>query len=233
MNLLVPCLSVVRRGGSGFLSRVLWVGLATLFACSVRPCWAEVPTNVTRVEEDWELVVGEPGIDDTSPQIITAISPTNRIDAEYAVLELNHSTQPDYLDGGVQFQRWFGDFERIYRAPHTQNRLVIPGEKINYTMTMTIENGLLQFGVKNGASQTWGAFGGTSEQWNSSVVSQYANLEGYSPAISTTYSRVGYAANRVQKFSLKEVRYYRNEELMTTGFVDRLKADFQNRQKEV
>ena len=192
-----------------------WRGfLAVLLALSVSPAWAETPTNVTRVEEDWELVVGEPSVDDTSPQIIGFISPTQRIDAECAVLELNHSTQPDYLDGGVQFQRWFGDFERIYRAPHTSNRLAIPGETITYTMTMRIESGLLKFGVRNGTSQTWGNFGGTIEQWNSSVVSPYANLDGYSPAISTKYSRVGYAANRVRKLSLKEVRYYRGDDLL-------------------
>ena len=214
MNLRVGCLSVIGRGRSAFSSRVMWVGLATLLAFSACPCRADTPTNVTRVEEDWELVIGEPNVDDTSPQIITLISPINRIDAECAVLELNHSTQPDYLDGGVQFQRWFGDFERIWRAPYTQNRLAIPGEKINYTMTMKIESGLLQFGVRNGTSQTWGAFGGESEQWNSSVVSQYANLDGYSSAISTKYSRIGYAANRVQKFSLKEVRYYQIDVLI-------------------
>lgn len=205
---------VVRSSASISRLRVLCGSLTALLTLSLSPVWAETPVNVSGVEEDWELVVGEPSVDDTSPQIITFISPTNRIDAEAAVLELNHSTQPDYQDGGVQFQRWFGDFERVYRAPHTQNRLATAGERIKYTMTMKIEDGLLQFGVRNGTSQTWGAFGGTSEQWNSSVVSQYANLDGYSPAISATYSRVGYAANRVQKFSLKEVRYYRNNELI-------------------
>lgn len=188
--------------------------LVAFLALTLGPVWAVEPTDVSRVEEDWVLVIGEPSIDDTSPQIISFISPTQRIDAECAVLELNHSTQPDYLDGGVQFQRWFGDFERIWRTPHTSNRLAIPGETIKYTMTMRIENGLLRFGVRNGTSETWGTFGGTTEQWNSSVVSPYSNLDAYSPAISTKYSRVGYAANRVQKFSLKEVRYYRGDELL-------------------
>ena len=214
MNLPARLLSVVRSSTSISRIRVLCGFLAALLTLSLSSARAETPTNVTGVEEDWELVVGEPSVDDTSPQIISFISPTNRIDAEAAVLELNHSTQPDYLDGGVQFQRWFGDFERIYRAPHTQHRLAIPDEKINYTMTMKIANGLLQFGVRNGTSQTWGTFGGTSEQWNSSVASQYANLDGYSPEISATNSRVGYAANRVQKFSLKEVRYYRDSQLI-------------------
>jgi len=208
------CPVVVRLRASVSRLRTICGSLATLLVLSLSPAWAETPTNVTRVEEDWELVIGEPSTDDTAPQIMSFISPTNRVDAECAVLELNHSTQPDYLDGGVQFQRWFGDFERIWRTPHTQNRLAIPGEKINYTMTMRIESGLLKFGVRNGTSQTWGTFGGTSEQWNSSVASQYANLDSYSPAVSTKYSRVGYAANRVQKFSLKEIRYYRNDELV-------------------
>lgn len=211
--------SVVIGRLSAFISRHSITGLLVL---TVSPVWAETPTNVTRVEEDWELVVGEPSVEDTSPQIITFISPTNRNDAEAAVLELNHSTQPDYLDGGVQFQRWFGDFERIWRDPHTQNRLAIPGEKINYTMTMKIESGLLKFGVMNGTSQTWGTFGGTSEQWNSSVVSQYVNLDAYSPAISAANSRVGYAANRVKKFSLKEVRYYRDNQLIQKDTAEKI-----------
>lgn len=201
--------------------RVLFGGLAVCLLF-LSPLRAETPSNVTRVEEDWELVVGEPSVDDTSPQIINIISPTDRIDAELAVLELNHSTQPDYLDGGVQFQRWFGDFERVYRTPHTTNRLSIPGERIKYTMSMKIEGGLLKFGVRNGTSQTWGHFGGESEQWNSSVLSVYANLDGYSPAISTKYSRVGYAANRVQKYSLKEVRYYNGNQLLQKDTGERI-----------
>ncbi len=213
----VPMVSspVPVRSNASLTRRPLWRGLlAALLALSLGPAWAEEPTNVSRVEEDWVLVIGEPSVDDTSPQIMSFISPTNRIDAECAVLELNHSTQPSYLDGGIQFQRWFGDFERIWRTPHTTNRLAIPGETIQYTMRMSIESGLLKFGVRNGTSETWGTFGGTTEQWNSSVVSPYANLDAYSPAISTKYSRVGYAANRVQKFSLKEIRYYRGDELI-------------------
>lgn len=208
------CPVVVRLRASVSRLRTICGSLATLLVLSLSPAWAETPTDVTRVEEDWELVVGQPSVDDTAPQIMSFISPTQRIDAECAVLELNHSTQPDYLDGGVQFQRWFGDFERIWRAPHTTHRLAIPGERIKYTMTMRIEDGLLTFGVRNGTSQTWGNFGGTSEQWNSSVVSQYANLDAYRPAVSTKYSRVGYAANRVRRYSLKEVRYYRGNDLI-------------------
>ena len=221
MSLFVGCWSVFGRGKFPFSSRVMNAGLA-LLALVASPCRAETPTNVTRVEEDWVLVVGEPSVDDTSPQIMSFISPTGQIDAECAVLELNHSTQPEYTDGGVQFQRWFGDFERIWRTPHTQNRLAIPGETIKYTMTMKIEGGLLKFGVRNGTSQTWGTFGGTSEQWNSSVASQYADLDAYSPAVSTKYSRVGYAANRVRKYSLKEVRYYRGNDLIQKDVGERV-----------
>ena len=199
---------------SRVMSRLLSVVLA--LSIGVARAADAPPTDVTRIDEDWELVVGEPSVDDTAPQIIGFISPTLRIDAESAVLELNHATLPEYQDGGVQFQRWFGDFERIYRTPHTQNRLQIEGETINYTMTMRIESGLLKFGVRNGTSQTWGTFGGETEQWNSTIVSQYANLDAYSPDISTKYSRVGYASNRVKKFSLKTVRYYRGNELVQT-----------------
>jgi hypothetical protein len=198
--------------GSMFLSGCLAAGL---LVCSDR-AWADQPTDVSRVEEDWELVVGEPSADDTAPQIVNFISPTARTDAEYGILELNHSTQPEYLDGGIQFQRWFGDFERVYRTPHTQNRLSTPGEVVTYTMSMKIENGQLEFGVKNGTSQTWGTFGGDSEQWRSSTTSPYANLDHYSPRVSTKNSRIGYAANRVSSFTLKAVRYYRGDELLYT-----------------
>lgn len=190
--------------------------LAAAAALTTTPIWADTPTGATRIEEDWELVVGVPRPDDTAPQIMSFISPINRIDAECAVLELNHSTQPDYRDGGIQFQRWFGDFERIWRDPHTNNRLWIPGERVRYTMMMKIEDGILTFGVRNGVSWTWGLFGGSSEQWNSSIVSRFANFDDYNPAISVKYSRVGYAANRVRRFSLKQVRYYQGSDLIQT-----------------
>jgi len=126
---------------------------------------------------------------------------------------LNHSTEPNYVGGGLQMQRWNGEFLTDYRPPLIAYPLANAGERITYTMRMKIDKGRLAFGVVNGRSQSWGNFGGETTQWNSDMVSPYVDLRGYSPYTSAQYTEVGFGANMVSSFTLKSVRYYKNGKL--------------------
>jgi hypothetical protein len=118
------------------------------------------------------LLIQTTSPDVTAPQIATVISPIENIEAEYGVLELNHTTQPDYSDGGIQLQRWNGDFICSTRTANSHARLTTPDERITFTMTMKISGGKLAFGVINGKSQTWGDFGG-EPYWRTRTDSAY------------------------------------------------------------
>lgn len=176
-------------------------------ALMVKPGFAQEsipPYN--RIEEDWELIVGEPDPDTHAPQLINVISPTGDSSGKYGILELNHSTQPEYFEGGLQLQIWSGDECRDYATTTDSSLLNITGETITYTLSMALSYGLLRFRVKNGTSTTWGSFGGSNLYV--STPSTVANLSGYSTAVSVAKSRVAFAGHRVEKFSLKQVRYY-------------------------
>jgi len=167
-----------------------------------------------RIEEDWEVVIGEPDPDTHAPQLINVISPTLTLSQDYAVMELNHGTQPEYFEGGLQLQMWCDDEYHSNYTPRPSLLLSIPGETIRYTMAMSIEQGQLKVRVRNGTSTSWGSFGG-----DSLVVScpaRQPHLKNYSTSLSVAKSRVAFAKHRVEKFALKRVRYYHNDNLVKT-----------------
>jgi hypothetical protein len=183
--------------------------------------WAQDAAVVPydRIEEDWEIVVTEPDPDAHAPQLINVMSPIGDLSEDYGVLELNHCTQPEYVEGGLQLQFWSDQQYKLNYTPQPSLLLAIPNETIRYTFCMSIENGQLKYRVRYGLSQSWGTFGG-----DNFVVTRPArrpDLSGYSPSVSTSKSRVAYAAHRVEKFVLKRVRYYKNNELVKWDATDR------------
>lgn len=181
--------------------------------------FAQTPDGTDEVQEDWVLVIQQTSPDETAPQIATIISPVETIEAEYGVLELNHTTQPDYSDGGIQLQRWNGTFLTDYRQPVSNNRLTTPNETISYTMVMKVANGNLVFNVQNGNSQTWGKFGGNGDHWLTQTTSAYVDLSRYDRKVSTDHTRVCFASNLVASFAQTQVRYYKAGQLLKTDTV--------------
>jgi hypothetical protein len=198
------------------LSRMRWglglvLGAAVLSLSAVA---ADLTINYDRIEEDWEFVVGEPDPTTNAPQLINVISPVRTLTEDYAVLELNHITQPDYVEGGLQLQMWGNDEYLSNYTPQPSRVLTASNETIQYTLVMTVESGQLKVRVKNGTSASWGSFGGDS--FVVTKVAQRADLSDYTPTLSAAKSRVAYAKHRVERFALKRVRYYRNNILLKT-----------------
>lgn len=166
---------------------------------------AQTPTGVARVEEDWQLVIDQPDINNDGPQVTCVISPQT-VDAVYAALDINFHSQPDYLAGGIQMHVWDPvDPIQTHNFPVT-GVMQQANETVTWTQTMTIFDNVLLFQVINGSSQTWGSFGG-SHAWIA-VNTSLTDLDGYDSNQSLDNSGVSYAGNRVQSLTLVAVRWY-------------------------
>ncbi|MEX0716171.1 MAG: hypothetical protein WD066_06285 [Planctomycetaceae bacterium] len=203
--------SVGRRGTGGSWLWAVMGTLAVLGMTAGAPAFAEEGEEqppITRVEEDWVLDIGAPDPNTDSPQIINVISYCGCITGAHAVFELNHRTLPTYNAGGMQLQTWISEYLYDSRVYPRYEKLDTADEEIRYTLSMALPySDWLRFEVKNGTSNTWGAFGGQG-YLRSTMWAPYAHLEHYDPALSAKNSRIAFAAHRVKKFALKEVRYY-------------------------
>lgn len=208
--------------------RALLILLAALLPmiCSLQPAPAASGSPIIRVEEDWAVEIIEPATDETSPQITNTISPTNDLKGFYGVFELNHGTQPDYDDGGLEVQIWQGPTEVIYNRFTNTNRLSYNNETVTYTVAMSVSKSegrnILRVSIRNGNSQTWGQFGTTGNFRCSVQDTDVDDLSGYTPQFSVDNSKIGYASFRVNKFSLKAVRYYTSDGLVATDNTERV-----------
>jgi len=208
------------------------VAILSTFAFLASIIRADDPGPVIRVEEDWFLEIIEPAYDETSPQITNTISPAPNLDCKFGLFEINHGTQPDYRDGGLELQIWDRDQRVNYRRHSNTNRLSYRNEVIRYTIAMSIQDAFgdskrLRFDVKNGSSQTWGTFG-SSESIGCSIPTTREDLRGYSPKFSVDNSKVGYASFRVRKYALVAVRYYDSQGLVRTDTTERIAHQYSN-----
>lgn len=182
---------------------------------------AQAEQPITRIEEDWCIIVGAPSPEDQTPQLTCVMSSGHDLNAPHAVLEINHSTLPYYIAGGLQIQSWQGEHSLGYARFRETGRLHKVNEHIDFKMTMEVSNGVLKFEVLDGTSETWSVFGG--QGYLKQVLSTSVNdLSQYSPSVSLRHSHIGFASHRVQSFVLKEVRYYSGTDLVRTESEDRV-----------
>lgn len=167
--------------------------------------------NIIAVEEDWELVVGDPSQENSAPQVTCVISPVGSVDSLYAAFEINHQTQPTFDAGGLQLQVWNGEQHLSTCQFHEHGAMNTSGETVTWTQQLVLQGGTLTFVIAAGDSTTWHNFGGALR---ATVGSTLANLNAYSPEVSASKSGVGYASNRVSSLVLKRVRWYSQQGLV-------------------
>jgi hypothetical protein len=167
---------------------------------------AQSGPDVSKVEEDWELVLNEPSPDLAAPQVTCSISPLGNFDGVHAALELNHGTLPGYSAGGLQLQAWNGESWLTVRD-YDNTTLHNNGEVVTWTSKMVLNDGTLTFRVVNGNSTSWGAFG-SGGNIKLTLNSSLSNLNAYSPDLSASHSGIGFGSQRVESLKLKRVRYY-------------------------
>jgi hypothetical protein len=165
-------------------------------------------TDIIRIEQDWRLVGGDPEPDVDAPQIITIFGPRNPLTGLHAVYEINHSTMPDYSEGGMQLQVWSGNTLVGYKSQFAPAELNVTDEVITYTTGVEVQtDGRVRMEVINGVSATWGDFDG-DRALRLRVASDIENLNDWDPLDSIKNSRIGYGANRIVMFKRTEIRYY-------------------------
>ncbi len=171
--------------------------------------------NLTRVEEDWELVVGDPGPIGGLPQVTTTMSPVGDLSNVRWLLTLNLDGQPAYESGGIQLLAWQENVPGPAKRFGVGTRLHVDNEVITWTQVMAVERGVLYCAVVDGKSESWGNFG----QGNSltvSVPTKLKNLNDYSQSLSYFCSGVSgtrLAPTRVRSLTLRQVRWYSPEGL--------------------
>jgi hypothetical protein len=176
--------------------------------------WGEVwgedsppPTTlgpVVRIEQDWELIVNEPDDDTASPQVATQMN----LDASgesFAIFAINFQQVPSFWPGGMEIQLWDGE-EVIDVDAFAAYELSQINESIRWTQVLEIKDGKIRFYVKDGNSESFGSFGGTSFAVDRPT--NLANLDQFQVEDTLKNSGVLLGANRVNRLVLKETRFF-------------------------
>src|SRR5262245_48907023 len=177
--------------------------------------------DIVRVEEDWELVLGNPDANSVGPQVVTTMSPRDGIDGTFFTMELNHRSAPTWTPGGISIHRWSGDWRMGSYDRSDRTVMATTSEMVKWTQALYFDNGRLNFKVYDGTSTTWGAFGYTGTVkldcgWG------VLHLNSYTPAVSVANSGPAYAGNRVHSLKLLQIRYSLADATVVTDNTERI-----------
>jgi hypothetical protein len=180
--------------------------------------------RVVRVEEDWSLSLNQPDSSLGAPQVSTQMARAPWA-ARFCNLHLNSTDLPTFAVGGLQLQAWNGSTNiNVLTSPNSAI-LATDNELITWTQYMRVDSttlyfgiGTVQPGVAGASSQTWGDFSGMEI----AVSGAAANLSSYDPSYSANNSGVTFGANRVDSFTLVQVRYYYSDGSVVTDSTPRV-----------
>jgi hypothetical protein len=159
--------------------------------------------RVVSVEEHWELRISEPDLDRSAPQTTMVMSPTPDLDGVHFLVTLNHATVPGYAAGGIQVQLWNGDDFVDSQTVQEGTTLDHAEEVVTWVQRMSLHDDNLKFQVRDGQSESWGAFGSGELSFNTST--SLTALNSYRPGVSLAESQVCYAENRVVSLTLMKL----------------------------
>jgi len=161
--------------------------------------------DIIWVEEHWQLTIGAPDPESSSPQVSMVMSPLSTLDGDFFVFTLNHHSYPDFHPGGMQIQHWNSEGVTSH-VGDKEGCLNHSSEVITWVQRLSVANGVVTYEILSGQSETWGDFGGTG-QLHSSFASSLTNLNQYDPGLSVSESGVNYAGNRVSSLILTRLRW--------------------------
>lgn len=163
--------------------------------------------TIVRIEEDWLLDIAVTDENSTAPEIVTTFGPGDPATGLHAVFEMNHSTYPSFVKGGMQIQTWWGpSLLGARRHPNGAEMSTIV-ERIQFTCVTRVQDHLLTMEITNGDSVTYGTFGG-DHSLRLRLYSELDDLNNYRPLRSVQHSRVTFGANRVNRYLRTAIRYY-------------------------
>jgi hypothetical protein len=200
--------------------QITFAALGLLLATSCLLGQEETDDDVVKVEEDWELVVGQPDPGTDAPQVTCYISPNGNLSGTFAAFDVNHRSQPSFTSGGLQLQLWHGDTCVQTKSLNSTSKLATSGEVVRWTTRASLGKGYLKFQILNGTSSTWGVFGGWT--YRVSELSQLTDLDSYASDVSIAQSGVGFAGNRVATLKLLKVRSYKADGSVVEQVLDKV-----------
>lgn len=168
---------------------------------------------VIRIEEDWRIVLNEPGMEVSSPQFHTVMSPYGSLSGLYFQVTWNYRELPDFSQGGLQLQVWSGD-ENFATRDAGEGELSNDAETVTWTSVLETDGATVTFSVENGHSSSWGSFGGESMRVRTNK--PVHSLGNYSTNISRSNSWIEFGSNRVTTMVITEVRAYGADGLLWT-----------------
>lgn len=160
--------------------------------------------GVMRIEEDWELELIQPDAQLDAPQVLLVLSPLGEGSDVHFEVDINHASLPSYYSGGLQIRAMQGAECVEQKRLLDGQRLTVESDVIRWTQIVEKQPTGFAFGISNGTSLSWGAFGDAASHVTLSGNSGAFN---YSPANSLSRSGVTYAGNRVKQLTLRKVRY--------------------------
>lgn len=181
--------------------------------------WAQSADAVTRVEEDWVMVLVEPETAHCSPQFSTTMSPKGNLDGRYVQMCWNYRDDPDFAPGGMQMHAWKQDVELATRSADLGN-FSNAAETARWTQVMEISGENLRFSIQNGYSSSWGHFGGPA--MSLSISRDEGNLNSYSANVSRANSGISFGTNRVRLLAIWQVRRYGQNGLLSVDSTPRI-----------
>jgi len=192
--------------------------LATCSSVQAQSVGGAIPTGegalpIVRIEEDWIALIRNPDPEGGAPQIVNAMSPDGRMDGNYGLFEINHTSSPEFVKGGFQVQAWNDDSLLQRRNSSTFNVLSRGYDRLEYTTVMEITNGELKFELTKGKSRTWGKFARDGELHASSPTTLTSFTE-YNRQHSIDNTSVNVGAHRVEALYQRRVRFYSAEGLV-------------------
>jgi len=190
----------------------------SLFAAAVSCLWASNVTaaepSIYMVEEDWELVVGDPKPGIHSPQLSFYLVPSAANPGVYFQLQLNHAARQDFAGGGFMVTAVVNEVAYDEAKSDFRTPLTYDGEQLKWTSAMAVMNGELLYAIKDGLGSHWGSFGGPDYILRMPA-GGIRSLDDYSPQKSVKSVEIGFGSNRVTTLVLKRARlHYSNQEVV-------------------
>lgn len=196
------------------------VAAALMLHAGKNTAYPDQPQDVMQVEEDWELELLEPATEKTAPQLETVISPFGHMNSIFARTTWNYREFPDFQAGGMQLQAWSGA-TKAADANFGTDDLSTVSETITWTQALETNGAVLTLQIKNGASVTWGSFGGASLTIHG--LANLHDLNHYDTQVSQENSGITFGANRVARLRITQVRRYgHGQSLLSTDDTPRV-----------
>ncbi|MFN0135337.1 MAG: hypothetical protein ACKVS9_04375 [Phycisphaerae bacterium] len=129
---------------------------------------------------------------------------------------------PEFSSGGLQLQVWNGENEFASRNA-ADGDLSHDAETVSWTSSISTNGAVVEFGIDNGFSSSWGSFGGDSMRVRTGR--PVHSFPYYSTGVSAANSWVTYGTNRVVTLEITEVHFFdANGELVRRDTMPRVIA---------